>query len=369
MEPIFVSDIQLYQEKILGRKWKCFVAVFYEENQLGKSRIELYQSQQKFRILDVSKIILLENCISLKAGKTETGISFIKLNFRDETSIQISSEELLKITEVISTICFPKKVYSLQCVTIAPSTSLESPTDDGDFFDFPESYPVLRLQSIPGRHRTMGFYSLILGECFQINGPNDAHCFPYSSIIWVAAGELCFGIEVDNEGIFEFATGDPLLIVEHLSCNFSPPKQKTICRFNRYFHPIRPECSPIASNNSTMESVDSGGVFTKVDSNIPTSPDTSISSLLNPEQDYIHRVVKNELRRNASTEMLRNKISFLQKIKSENRADFEENANTDFVRLQVPKMILAEQIRFPSSKNVSFQEAEMKIALPRQTDL
>ena len=83
------------------------------------------------------------------------------------------------------------------------------------------------------------------------------------------------------------------------------------------------------SNNSTMESVDSGGVYSK----IPGSTDTSVSSLQLNEVEFVNRVVKNELRRNASMEMLRHKISFLQKKKNESRTDFEESADRDFVRL------------------------------------
>lgn len=77
-----------------------------------------------------------------------------------------------------------------------------------------------------------------------------------------------------------------------------------------------------------MESVDSGGVYSKIQG----STDTSVSSLQLNETEFVNRVVKNELRRNASMEMLRHKISFLQKKKNESRTDFEESADRDFVR-------------------------------------
>ncbi|CAI5453923.1 unnamed protein product [Caenorhabditis angaria] len=363
MEPLLVSEVQLYQEKIIGKKWKLYVAAFFDENQLGKARIELYQSESKMKILDVSRIIMLEHCISLRPAKTENGISFVKLQFRDESSIQLSCDDLPRCIDALSAICFPKKY-----VTIAPSTSLDSPSVEDEFFEFPDSYPVLKLKrNQNGREMSEGFYTLTFSDSLHLNGENGEQCIPYSTIVWIATGEHCVGFEVENLGVFEFASGDGLLIVEHFrsflrfTCNFSTPDIKTVCRFNRYFHPNRQEIGTM-SNNSTMESVDSGGVYSK----IVTSADTSVSSLQLNESEFVNNVVKNELRRNASAEMLRHKISFLQKKKNESRTDFEENAETDFVRLQIPKSILSEQNRFPSNKNVSFEEPKL---VPRQTDI
>ncbi|EFO82394.1 hypothetical protein CRE_00593 [Caenorhabditis remanei] len=332
MEPLLTTEVQLYQDKLIGKKWKSYIASFFEENSLGKARIELFQSDGKKR--EPAKTILLDNVVSLKPAKTESGASYVKVQYKDDSFVQFSSEELQKIMDVLSSICFPKK---MQYVTIAPSTSLDSPTEEEEYFEFPETYTMLKLKQINGREGTEGVYNLSLNEHLQISGPSSIHCIPYQSLHWVGTGEHCVGFGIENLGIFEFATGDALLFVEHLrsyirfGCDFSTPQVKTICRFNRYFHPNRlvNSTSPGLSNNSTMESVDSGGVYSK----IPGSTDTSVSSLQLNEVEFVNRVVKNELRRNASMEMLRHKISFLQKKKNESRTDFEESADRDFVRL------------------------------------
>ncbi|CAL2050369.1 hypothetical protein CAEBREN_00227 [Caenorhabditis brenneri] len=357
MEPLLTTEVQLYQDKLIGKKWKSYIASFFEENSLGKARIELFQSDGKKK--EPAKTILLESVVSLKPGKTDNGASFVKVQYKDDSYVQFSSEELQKVMDVLSTICFPKK---MQYVTIAPSTSLDSPTEEDEYFEFPETYTMLKLNILNGRERTEGVYQLALRETLQISGASDIHCIPYLSLKWVGTGEHCLGFGVENLGIFEFATGDALLFVEHLrsyirfGCDFSTPQTKTICRFNRYFHPTRlvNSTSPGLSNNSTMESVDSGGVYSK----IPGSTDTSVSSLQLNEVEFMNRVVKNELRRNASMEMLRHKISFLQKKKNESRTDFEEPADRDFVRVQLPKGILLEQNKFSPTKSVSFQDMD-----------
>nr|pir hypothetical protein M03A8.3 - Caenorhabditis elegans [Caenorhabditis elegans] len=104
---------------------------------------------------------------------------------------------------------------------------------------------MLKLKQVNGREKTEGVYNLKFAEHLQISGPNNVHCIPYQTLIWVGTGEHCVGFGVENLGIFEFATGDAILFVEHLrsfirfSCDFSTPQTKTICRFNRYFHPNR----------------------------------------------------------------------------------------------------------------------------------
>ncbi|CAI2357337.1 unnamed protein product [Caenorhabditis sp. 36 PRJEB53466] len=376
MEPLLTSEVQLYQDKLIGKKWKSYVANFFDENALGKARIELYQTDGKKKNMEPAKTVVLDQVVSLKPSKGENGVSFVKLLFKDDSTVQLSSEELPKVMDVLSTICFPKK---MQYVTIAPSTSLDSPTEEDEYFEFPDTYTMLKLKQVNGREGTEGVYNLTFTETLQISGPSSVHCIPYTSLIWVATGEHCVGFSVESLGIFEFATGDALLFVEHLrsyirfGCNFSTPQTKTICRFIRFFHPNRlvNSTSPglSFSNNSTMESVDSGGVYSK----IPGSTDTSVSSLQLNEADFVNRVVKNELRRNASMEMLRHKISFLQKKKNESRTDFEESAERDFVRVQLPKGILLEQNKFSPTKSVSFQDmdsikSENKI-FARQTDL
>ncbi|PIC18871.1 hypothetical protein B9Z55_024614 [Caenorhabditis nigoni] len=372
MEPLLTTEVQLYQDKLIGKKWKSYIASFFEENALGKARIELFQSDGKKK--EPVKTLLLENVVSLKPGKTDGGAAFVKVQYKDDSYVQFSSEELQRVMDVLSNICFPKK---MQYVTIAPSTSLDSPTEEEEYFEFPDTYTMLKLKQVNGRESTEGVYKLSLNQSLQISGNNNIHCIPYQSIQWVGTGEHCVGFGIENLGTFEFATGDALLFVEHLrsfirfSCDFSTPQVKMICRFNRYFHPNRlvNSTSPGLSNNSTMESVDSGGVYSK----IPGSTDTSVSSLQLNEAEFVNRVVKNELRRNASMEMLRHKISFLQKKKNESRTDFEESADRDFVRVQLPKGILLEQNKFSPTKSVSFQDmdsmtAENKI-YGRHTDL
>uniref|UniRef100_A0A8R1I034 Uncharacterized protein n=1 Tax=Caenorhabditis japonica TaxID=281687 RepID=A0A8R1I034_CAEJA len=340
MEPLLSTEVQLYQDKLIGKKWKSYLANFFDDSPLGKPRIEMHQSDGKKRSMEPTKTILLDQVVSLKPGKTDNGASIVKLAFKDESCVQFSSDDMQKLIDVLSIICFPKK---LQYVTIAPSTSLDFPAEDEEYFEFPDTYTMLKLKHVNGREGTEGVCNLVLADTLQISGAGagagagNVHCIPYSALLWVGTGEHCVGFGVENLGIFEFATGDALLFVEHLrsfirfGCNFSTPLAKTICRFNRFFHPNRlvNNTSPGMSNNSTMESVDSGGVYSK----IPGSTDTSVSSLQLNETDFVNRVVKDELRRNASMEMLRHKISFLQKKKNESsRTDFEESADRDFVR-------------------------------------
>lgn len=90
---------------------------------------------------------------------------------------------------------------------------------------------MLKLKQVNGREGTEGVYNLTLSDNLQISGPSNIHCIPYPTLIWlvftdlstkmmcffrVATGEHCVGFNVENLGIFEFATGDALLFVEHL---------------------------------------------------------------------------------------------------------------------------------------------------------
>ncbi|CAD6188732.1 unnamed protein product [Caenorhabditis auriculariae] len=350
MEPDLSTEIQIFQEKLMGKKWKSQIACIYSGSRLGKPRF------------------------GSSPNDYARGLCIHKARKDGEWAPSASQKNMWQSCR---------------------AHLLDSPSDDIEILDFPEEYPLLKLKTVNSREATEGVYSLQFGEGLLVKGQTSNQCIPYTSLTWVATGEHCIGFEADRYGIMEFATGDPLQIIEHFrsylkfSCNFTPPRTKTICRFNRYYHPVRQagstSASPIISNNSTMESTGSN----LIDSDEYGALSLSHTSV-QAEQTYIGRVVEEELRKSTENvqkkESPTNRKSFLRGTKKENkRGDLEASSDFDFVRV-INMTEKSEKLMSPPSQNksmASLLQQELKRSLeerqistfkppphvPRQTDL
>ncbi|RCN30749.1 hypothetical protein ANCCAN_23479 [Ancylostoma caninum] len=71
MDPLCVLKVEVWQQKFLGKEWKPYVAAVFAESEFGKARIELFNSPKKVKSMEPNKIILLDQCVSIKIPKKE----------------------------------------------------------------------------------------------------------------------------------------------------------------------------------------------------------------------------------------------------------------------------------------------------------
>ncbi|KAE9413486.1 hypothetical protein Angca_001053, partial [Angiostrongylus cantonensis] len=66
MEPLCIQKIHVFQQRLLGKDWKPYIALIYGESAFGKARIELFDSPRELNSMKPHKIFLLEHCVSIK---------------------------------------------------------------------------------------------------------------------------------------------------------------------------------------------------------------------------------------------------------------------------------------------------------------
>lgn len=89
MDPLCVLKVEVWQQKFLGKvsinlylihgsyiccyfqEWKSYIAAVFAESEFGKARIELFNSPKKIKSMEPNKIILLDQCVSIKIPKKE----------------------------------------------------------------------------------------------------------------------------------------------------------------------------------------------------------------------------------------------------------------------------------------------------------
>uniref|UniRef100_A0A0K0DNA9 Crinkler (CRN) family protein n=1 Tax=Angiostrongylus cantonensis TaxID=6313 RepID=A0A0K0DNA9_ANGCA len=214
MEPLCIQKIHVFQQRLLGKDWKPYIALIYGESAFGKARIELFDSPRELNSMKPHKIFLLEHCVSIKSDINTKGIPHIHLLLNNNIGLRLKCNNYEELMGYLSIAAFPKKY-----VKTALRTFMESSSSDTDDILFYDEYPVLFLVSTmtKKKSRAEGNYSLCFGEVITL-----MHCsvpvqhFPYSDIIWAAVGENSLGISVENYGLFEFICDRPLLIIDHM---------------------------------------------------------------------------------------------------------------------------------------------------------
>ncbi|KHJ85334.1 hypothetical protein OESDEN_14943 [Oesophagostomum dentatum] len=165
--------------------------------------------------MEPQKVVLLDQCVSIKTPRDEGESQHIRLHMKDELELRLRSQDHSQLMQCLSSAAFPKKY-----VTIAPSTSMESSSSENDETQFYDEYPVLLVPSTLTTKRNLaeGNYSLRFCEddVSLTHGNTEVQHFPYHDISWVAAGENSLGIAVENCGIYEFICDQPLLIIDHM---------------------------------------------------------------------------------------------------------------------------------------------------------
>uniref|UniRef100_A0A1I7X1F6 Rap-GAP domain-containing protein n=1 Tax=Heterorhabditis bacteriophora TaxID=37862 RepID=A0A1I7X1F6_HETBA len=284
----------------------------------------------------LERTILLENCISIRAAKGQDDLPYIRLQMKDKTVFQLASPKLLKLTDILSKVTFPKKY-----ITLAPSTSLESPTSDVEEIKFFNEYPVLLLPLTLNRDRSIaeGNYTLEFSKFLILkNGSSVEQTFHYSDLIWVATGDHCLGFENN---------------------------------YDRHYHPVRTLTgdssdtsipSTLKSQSSIEQSLTSEPMNISLDENrinensTVDRPDQNVKNL-QPTKDQGKKDSKflGFIRRNSK------------KMKSDgNRTDFEENADGEWLkydllsRLQTPITTDTKLPMIPNSEAAQLFKKELE---------
>ncbi|KAJ1363708.1 hypothetical protein KIN20_023629 [Parelaphostrongylus tenuis] len=167
----------------------------------------------------------------------------IRLLLDHNVELRIKCDNHVELMDYLSTAAFPKKY-----VKIAPRTSAESSSSDGDDINYYDEYPVLFLvsTSTTNKSRAEGNYSLRFDEAITLmQCSHPVQHFLYSDIIWAAVGENSLAISVEKCGLFEFICDRPLLIIDHMrkhikfQNSFPAVKLNMKRNYKRFYHQAR----------------------------------------------------------------------------------------------------------------------------------
>ncbi|ETN82236.1 hypothetical protein NECAME_08059 [Necator americanus] len=348
MDPLCVLKVEIWQQKFLGKEWKSYIAAVFAESEFGKARIELFNSPKKMKTMEPHKIILLDQCASIKIPNDEEENHFIRLQMKDDVEVRLRSGHLSQLMSSLSTAAFPKKY-----VTIAPSTSVESSSSENDDTQFYDEYPVLLLPSMMAtkRHLAEGNYSLRFRDCLSLTHGNiQVQHFLYQDILWAAVGENSLGIAVENCGVYEFICDQPLLIIDHLrnyikfKNSFPAVRLSTKRKYNRFYHQAREVTTSGSdlSHASTLESQGSSKTSAiRSDHHLqPLDEDRPLEKLTdaNEVENVKCKVPKEKVKEGIFSGLFR-KTSRKKHVDGV-RTDFEENADSEWLRLPVPPRAL-----------------------------
>ncbi|PAV64752.1 hypothetical protein WR25_26242 [Diploscapter pachys] len=255
MEPVLVVKLRIFQEKLILKKWKDYIASIYEDNSFGKARIELFLSEAKRKEGEAEKTVILDQCISMKPVQESYAV---RLRMRDGSSLLISTDDIQRLVYVLSSICFPRKVA---IITGSPTPPSNDEKDGEEEFEFDEEYPAIYLLLNNDRGAIAEGNATLTPTSEELKirrGTRSAYAIPYSHITWIASGENCLGFEASGNGIFEFLCYDPQRVVHHIrqfvkfSCDFTPVSCKTINKYTRTFH--MKHCMSHKGQDSTLGS-------------------------------------------------------------------------------------------------------------------
>ncbi|VDM74738.1 unnamed protein product, partial [Strongylus vulgaris] len=139
-----------------------------------------------------------------------------------------------------------------------------------------DEYPVLLVPSTLTTKRNLaeGNYSLRFSkeDLSLTHGNTQVQHFPYHDILWAAAGENSLGIAVENCGLYEFICDQPLLIIDHMrnyirfKNSFPAVRLSTKRKYNRFYHQAR-EIATSGSDLSNSKKKNSNGVRTDFEEN------------------------------------------------------------------------------------------------------
>ncbi|CAJ0609206.1 unnamed protein product [Cylicocyclus nassatus] len=345
MDPLCVTKVDIWQHKFFGKEWKSYLAAVFAESEFGRARVELFSSPKKMKALTPNKTILLDQCVALKSLRNGEEHPNIRLQMKDDSEIRVRCEQHSQLMNCLSTAAFPKKY-----VTIAPSTSMESSSSENDDTQFYDEYPVLLVPSTLTAKRNLaeGNYSLRFSkeDLSLIHGNAQIQHFPYNDISWVAAGENSLGLAIENCGVYEFICDQPLLIIDHMrnyirfKNSFPAVRLSTKRKYNRFYHQAR-EFATSGSDLSHASTIESHG--------------SSKASVMHSEHHLppvIEELEKTHVKEeNVAQKPPRGKskegvLSGLFRINSKKkpvkgaRTDFEENADSEWLRLPVPPKAL-----------------------------
>ncbi|EYC20084.1 hypothetical protein Y032_0023g858 [Ancylostoma ceylanicum] len=368
MDPLCVLKVDVWQQKFLGKEWKPYVAAVFAESEFGKARIELFNSPKKVKSMEPSKIILLDQCVSIKIPNKEGDNPYIRLQMKDDAELRLRSDHLSQLMSSISSAAFPKKY-----VTIAPSTSMESSSSENDDTQFYDQYPVLLVPSTLTTKRNLAEGNYSLRFCDElialIHGNVQVQHFPYHDILWAAVGENSLGIAVENCGVYEFICDQPLLIIDHMrnyirfKNSFPAVRLNTKRKYNRFYHQAREVTTSASdlSHASTLESQGSSKAsVVQCDRHLPPVVEDRVMEKVTEPQEAKSvkvKVAKEKVAKEGLFSGLFRKGSRKKAIEGV-RTDFEENADSEWLRLPVPPKCLNGSEQKKESERWKDQPAE-----------